>query len=79
MTDRNSNQPKVLVEFSPEEAAWLMDILHDDWHRRIAMEIATHGFDNDHNAHVIRWKKHRASMFLNRIDKRASDQGFGDL
>jgi hypothetical protein len=28
-----SNEPKVLVEFDPEELKWLADRLHEEWQR----------------------------------------------
>lgn len=33
-----SNDPKVLVEFSPDEIKWLADLLHDRWHTFSAMK-----------------------------------------
>ncbi len=70
-----TNSPKVLVELSPMEAAWLMDKLHEEWQRRVALTAVCGG----PVAHVMAYHKHKAIDLMNRIDRNATNQGFGDL
>ncbi len=60
-----SNDPKVLVEFSPDEIKWLADLLHDRWHTFSAMKANTDQAINN----AVR----------NRLLDNTSKQGFGDL
>jgi hypothetical protein len=67
-----SNEPKVLVEFDPEELKWLADRLHEEWQRSV---IAKALVDNN----KVEDNKKMATKLLNRMLGKASEQGFGDL
>ncbi len=71
----NTNDPKVLVEFSPEEITWLADRLHEEWLRTLQAGAIATGDNADKVA------KHQAmqNRLRNRILDKASDQGFGNL
>lgn len=70
-----SNDPKILVELSPEELAWLADRLHEEWGRTLnAKAVAT----GDNVAKVEKHQKMQNTIRL-RLLKNAVDQGFGDL
>ena len=70
-----TNNPKVLVEFSPEEIAWLADRLHEEWMRTVnAGKIAM-----GENAEKVRRHQEMQNTLRNRILNSASKQGFGEL
>lgn len=71
-----SNDPRILVEFKRHEASWLMDILHDEWNRRVMQFALISDGKNRYDSHVLEWYKRRATMFLRRFDDRAYEQGF---
>lgn len=64
-----SNEPKVLVELSPEEITWLADVLHDRW--AVAVSIG--------DSEKLQRDKKINNDIRNRILDKAYDQGFGNL
>lgn len=70
-----SNNPKILVEFSPEEITWLADRLHEEWARMLQAGAIATG-DN-----IAKVEKHQEmqNRLRNRILEKASSQGFGEL
>jgi hypothetical protein len=83
-----SNDPKVLVEFSPEEIKWLADRLHEmrqNWNAVAlfkAQGIQSRGVASDHERELIRQLEDQKKMeatIRNRLVDKASEQGFGDL
>lgn len=72
-----SNDPKVLVEFSPDEIKWLADLLHDRWHTFSAMKANW----ADSEKHVEKANTDQAinNAVRNRLLDNTSKQGFGDL
>jgi len=66
------NNPKVLVEFTPEEITWLADILHARW--AAAVNLGTQGASEK-----LEKDKRINNEIRNRILDKASDQGFGNL
>lgn len=72
-----SNDPKVLVEFSPEEIKWLADLLHDRYWQYSAMK-ANYA---DSPKHVVKAETDQKinNNVRNRLIDNASNQGFGDL
>jgi hypothetical protein len=83
-----SNQPKVLVEFSPDEIAWLADRLHE-YRQGLnaaalfkAQGIQSRGEATENERSMIlkleEDKKIEATL-RNRLVDKAADQGFGDL
>jgi hypothetical protein len=71
-----SNDPKVLVEFSPEEIAWLADRLHEEWSRAlVAGAVAT----TPEAKEKIQTHKEMEARLRNRLLDKAHDQGFGHL
>lgn len=84
-----SNNPKVLVEFSPEEISWLADRLHEYRQGLIAAQLfhtqgamARKETDKEsfkeREAKIEEHKKMEAEL-RNRLVNKAGDQGFGDL
>jgi hypothetical protein len=74
MTDR-TNKPMILMEFSRADASYIMDLLHADWARRVALGAATHD-SGQYDDHVQRWLKRRPSRLMNYMDDTADKQGF---
>lgn len=71
-----SNTPKVLVEFTPEEISWLADRLHEEWERTVvAKTVAT---SDEAQAKIEKHQKMERTL-RNRILDKAHDQGFGNL
>jgi hypothetical protein len=70
------NNPKVLVEFSPEEIAWLADRLHEEWIRAVAAGAIASTPESQEK--IAEHKKMEAKI-RNRLLDNASKQGFGDL
>lgn len=70
-----SNNPKVLNELTPIEQSWLMDVLHEEWNRRV-VQVALR---SDYSTHVVQYHKHTASRLLRLLDHNADTQGFGNL
>jgi hypothetical protein len=86
--NEGSNQPRVLVEFEPEEIAWLADRLNElrsGWNAVAlfkAQGIQARGEASDHEKEMIaELEAHKVmeARLRNRILDKASDQGFGDL
>lgn len=83
-----SNKPKVLVEFDPEEIAWLSDRLNEirqGWNTALlfkASGIQARGEASDNEKRMIleleEHKKIEATL-RNRLLDKASEQGFSDL
>lgn len=70
-----SNEPRILVEFTPDEITWLADRLHEEWLRGLkAGAIAT-----GDNADKVKAHQDMQNTLRNRILDKASDQGFGNL
>lgn len=85
MTD---NDPKVLVELSPAEVAWLSDRLHEmcqGWSAAALMkdmEIQQRGEASQRERDMIlalEEHKRMEAAIRNRILNKAAEQGFGDL
>jgi len=83
-----SNEPKVLVEFSPEEITWLSDKLNElrqGWNAVAlfkASGIQSRGEASDHEKEMllkIEEEKKMEATIRNRLLDKASDQGFGNL
>jgi len=72
-----SNRPKILFEFSREDASYLMDLLHKDWAWRVAGYAIVEGSPTQpHDEHVRQWLKRRPSGLMNYMDSAADQQGF---
>lgn len=83
-----SNDPRVLVEFSPEEIVWLADKLNElrqGWTAAAlfkASGIQQRGQASEHEKEMIlklEEEKAMEAVIRNRLLNKASDQGFGDL
>lgn len=83
-----TNDPKILVEFSPEEVKWLADRLHEmrfGWNSAAlvkAMGIQERGEASENEKRMIleiEDHKRMEAAIRNRILNRADDQGFGNL
>ncbi len=70
-----SNDPKILVEFTPAEITWLADRLHEEWQRTLQAGAVATG----DNAEKVRLHQEMQNLLRNRILDKASDQGFGNL
>jgi hypothetical protein len=75
MVDKPSNDPKVLVEFSPEEISGLADILHDLWAAGVSMKAML----PPEKVAKIQERIDLANKLRNRALDNASKQGFGEL
>ena len=84
----SSNDPKVLVEFSPEEIAWLADKLNElrqGWTAAAlfkATGIQQRGGASESEKQMllkIEEEKKVEAVIRNRLLDKASDQGFGNL
>lgn len=84
-----SNDPKVLIEFSPDEISWLADRLHEEWGRAMTAVAATSGWA-DYTDPDVREKAKAAhekavahqktqNLLRNRLLDNAYKQGFGHL
>lgn len=83
-----TNDPKVLVEFSPEEIVWLADRLHEFRSLAVSATLKAAAIsagnpeaeEKFRNAleEVDKHKKMEATI-RNRLVDKASEQGFGDL
>lgn len=88
MTKIGDNQPKILVEFSPEEVTWLADRLHE-WrasYNALALSYTKDVMDKGHateanvkTIEAIEEHKLMKAKIRNRILDKADDQGFGNL
>lgn len=83
-----SNDPKVLVEFSPAEITWLSDRLHElrqGWVAAGLMKaesIQQRGAASDNEKALIQKLEDYKAMearLRNRLLNKAQDQGFGHL
>lgn len=83
-----SNEPKILVEFSPDEVTWLADRLHElrqGWTAAGLMKAQgaqSRGEASDRERDMIQKLEDHKKMeahLRNRILGKASDQGFGHL
>lgn len=83
-----SNEPRVLVELSPEEITWLADRLHDFRQQATALSLRGASLVADKPEAEEKFRKaleevdHHKKMeaaIRNRILNKAADQGFGDL
>lgn len=72
----SGNNPKILMEFSREDASYIMDLLHADWARRVAITAVTHDMGEQHDHHVKTWLKRRPTRLMNYMDDTADKQGF---
>lgn len=70
-----TNNPKILFEVSRADASYLMDLLHNDWARNVALAAATCE-NGQHDHHVQQWRKRRPSRLMNYMDAAADRQGF---
>lgn len=71
-----SNEPKVLVEFSPEEITWLADRLHEIW----GTLVTTKAIVTDESAKLLAERHKEITLRVkNRIEDKAKEQGFGHL
>lgn len=70
-----SNDPKILVEFTPEEITWLADRLHEEWQRTLAAAMVATGDNID----KVEAHQKMQNLLRNRLLNKAADQGFGDL
>lgn len=73
-----SNRPTIEHNLTPQETSYLLDLLHDDWARRVAQGAVVTGAGGKlaHDAHVWAYLKARASRLLNKLDENAFKQGF---
>ncbi len=83
-----SNDPRVLVEFAPDEITWLSDRLHElraGWNAALlfkASGIQQRGKASENEkAMILALEEHKSmeARLRNRLVDKASDQGFGDL
>jgi hypothetical protein len=72
----NSNEPKILVEFTPEEIAWLADRMHEEWQRTVAAKAIASSPDA-----LTKVEAHQKMEYeiRTKILDNAYKQGFGDL
>lgn len=70
-----TNDPKVLVEFTPEEITWLADRMHEEWQRAMTAKAIATGDNSDKVAKHMEFERN----IRNRILDKAYDQGFGNL
>lgn len=69
-----SNDPKILLELSEEEAKWLLDRLHEEWVRSVsARAIVT----SAETAEKVNAHKKMGIEIKNRLEENAFKQGFG--
>ena len=83
-----TNEPKVLIEFSPEEITWLADRLHElraGWNAATFLKMEgmlERGEVSDNEKELLykleQYKKLEATL-RNRLVNKAAEQGFGDL
>lgn len=71
----SSNNPKVLIEFDPEEITWLADRLHEEGVRILTAQAVATG----DNVAKVETHKEMERRLRNRLLDRAYDQGFGNL
>jgi hypothetical protein len=83
-----SNNPKVLIEFDPDEVKWLADRLHELRQGWLSAEllkaqgIQERGKASENEMRMLQeMEQHRKmeARLRNRILNKASEQGFGDL
>lgn len=83
-----SNDPKILVEFSPEEITWLADRLHEfrdqvtnTTLRGAALAVDLPGAEERFRKALSSVDKHKQmeATIRNKLLDKAHDQGFGEL
>lgn len=93
MVDQLSNDPKVLVEFSPEEISWMADRWHEMRAQWTSAEMMGARLLNEEDSPMsddtrekiekakkeIEEHKLMEARLRNRVLDKAADQGFGDL
>jgi hypothetical protein len=72
-----TNDPKILVEFSPDEIKCLADLLYDRYWQFSAMK-ANHS-DNVKNVEIAKKEMNVNNNVRNRLLGNASRQGFGEV
>lgn len=72
----NSNDPKILVEFAPEEVSWLADRLHEEWARTLQAATIVQSSDL---AEKVQAHQTMQNKLRNRLLDKAYQQGFGNL
>lgn len=74
-----SNDPKVLIEFDPEEITWLADQLHmlRNWADKAI--LMADGKDKEKLVEKLEEYKKMEARLRNRILDKADNQGFGNL
>jgi len=74
--DEATNDPKILVEFTPEEIKALSDHFHDVYWQITSIKPSV---ENPDTLAKLEAKQKLVSKIMNRLLDKADDQGFGNL